>query len=244
MHSTFLEIVDALARSAKSQISKAELYRKIVGPIQEPDIRKRKSTSFYRAMDSLQKAIEERGLGDILIFESDTLSIDDPVFRFYLDHVDFERVRSLVKIRKDEYDYDVAVSFAGEDRDRVLKLVRALEARGIEVFYDFNETARLWGKDVERELAQIYSQEARYMVLCLSNKYPVKDWSKFELEVGRRAAAKRTSDYLLPLRLERTLDPIVGLRDTIGYQSYLDDADLVRVVDTLYQKLSSWEAVD
>ena len=154
-------------------------------------------------MDSLQKTIEERGLDDILIFESDTLSIDDPLFRFYLDHVDFDRVRSLVKIRKDEYEYDVAVSFAGEDRTHVSALVKALESRGVEVFYDFNESARLWGKDLELELAQIYAQEARYMVICLSASYPVKDWTRFELEIGKRASKKRPNEYLLPLQIGR-----------------------------------------
>lgn len=242
VHDTFFEIVDALARSNKTQISKPELYRKIVGSIQDPELKKRKSTSFYRAMDSLQKTIEERGLGDILIFESDTLSIDDPLFRFYLDHVDFDRVRSLVKIRKDEYEYDVAVSFAGEDRPLVILLVNALEARGVEVFYDFNESARLWGKDLEIELAQIYAQEARFMVLCLSAAYPVKDWTRFELEIGQRAAAKRPSEYLLPLHLSSDIPPIVGLKDTVGYQRLAHESDVDRVAELLLSKVTRWDA--
>ena len=218
VHDTFFEIVDALARSTKTQISKAELYRKVVGSVHDAELKKRKSTSFYRAMDSLQKAIDERGLGDILIFESDTLSIDDPLFRFYLDHVDFDRVRSLVKIRKDEFEYDVALSFAGEDRALVSTLVAALEGRGVEVFYDFNEVARLWGKDLEIELAEIYAREARYMVLCLSPSYPVKDWTRFELEIGQRASTKRPTEYLLPLHLANDVPPLVGLRHTIGWR--------------------------
>lgn len=243
VHDTFFEIVDAFARSSKTQISKTELYRKIVGSVQDSEVKKRKSTSFYRAMDSMQKAIEERGLSDILIFESETLSIDDPVFRFYMDHVDFERVRSLVKIRKDEYEYDVAVSFSGKDRSLVAELVKSLEMRGVEVFYDFNETARLWGKDLEIELAQIYAQEARFMVVCLSQSYPLRDWTRFELEVGRRAAAKRTSEYLLPLHLERALLPIVGLQETLGFQTMEKSEDIPRIVELLVEKISrSWNA--
>jgi GTPase SAR1 family protein len=239
VHGTFFEIVDALARSAKSQISKAELYRKIVGSIVDADVKRRKSTSFYRAMDSLQKAIEERNLSDILIFESDTLTIDDPVFRFYLDHVDFDRVRSLVKIRGDEYEYDIAVSFAGEDRAVIQTLVKEMEQRGIEVFYDFNETARLWGKDLEVELAQIYAQEARYMVVCLSPSYPIKDWTRFELEIGQRAAGKRASDYILPLRIGQFNSQVVGLRATLGYQTLASEEDVERIVGTLVSKLAS-----
>jgi hypothetical protein len=242
VHDTFFEIVDALGRSSKTQISKPELYQKIVGSVQDPELKKRKSTSFYRAMDSLQKTIEERKLDDILIFESDTLSIDDPLFRFYLDHVDFDRIRSLVKIRKDEYEYDVAVSFAGEDRTQVSLLVSALEARGVEVFYDFNESARLWGKDLENELARIYAQEARFMVLCLSKAYPVKDWTRFELDIGGRAAKKRPSEYLLPLRLSADLDPIVGLKNTIGYQTMSTQGDVDRIAELLLAKATRWDA--
>lgn len=241
VHDTFFEIVDSLARSAKIQISKAELYRKIVGSLQDPNLKKKKSTSFYRAMDSLKKAIDERGLGDILIFESDTLSIDDPLFRFYLDHVDFDRVRSLVKIRKDEYEYDVAVSFAGEDRAVVSDLVAALERNGVEVFYDFNETARLWGKDLEVELAQIYAHEARFMVVCLSPNYPVKDWTRFELEIGKRAAKKRASEYLLPLHLTKDAPAVVGLKDTIGFQKLTEPGDIDRIVRLLTAKLGQLE---
>jgi energy-coupling factor transporter ATP-binding protein EcfA2 len=242
VHDTFFEIVDALGRSSKTQISKPELYRKIVGSVQDPELKKRKSTSFYRAMDSLQKTIEERKLDDILIFESDTLSIDDPLFRFYLDHVDFDRIRSLVKIRKDEYEYDVAVSFAGEDRPQVAALVSALEGRGVEVFYDFNESARLWGKDLEVELARIYAQEARFLVLCLSKNYPVKDWTRFELDIGSRAAKKRPAEYLLPLRLATDLDPIVGLKETIGYQTMTTQGDVDRIAELLLTKVTRWDA--
>lgn len=238
VHDTFFEIVDALTRSGKTQISKAELFRKVVGPIEDAVTKKRKSTSFYRAIGSLQMVIEERKLSDILIFDSDTLSIDDPVFRFYLDHVDFDRVRSLVKIRKDEYDYDVAVSFAGADRALVGMLVEGLQRNSVEVFYDFNENARLWGKDLEVELAEIYAHEARFMIVCLSRSYPVRDWTRFELEIGRRAASKRSSEYLLPLHLEDDVPAIVGLRETIGFQRMTGIADVDRIVQTMLAKLS------
>lgn len=236
VHDTFYEIVESLARSDKSQISKAELYRKTVGRMTDPDDKKRKSTSFYRCMGTLQRVIDERRLGDILIYDTNTLSIDDPVFRFYLDHLDFDRVKPLVKIRKDIYDWDVALSFAGEDRQLVEKLLYALEDRGVEVFYDFNERAALWGKDLEQELARIYSDEARYMITCLSSSYPVKDWTRFELEIGKRAASKRTDEYLLPLLIGDAVPPIAGLRDTLGHLR-LEDGSIAMIADTFVEKL-------
>jgi hypothetical protein len=239
VHNTFFGIVESLARSNKTQVSKAELYRKIVGPIEDADLKRRRSTSFYRAMGTIQDVIDDRGLSDVLIYDSDTLAIDDPVFRFYLDHVDFERVRSIVKIRNDEYDWDVAVSFAGEDRAIVEELVASLMSSGVEVFYDLNESARLWGKDLEQELAQVYAHEARFMIVCISEYYPIKDWTRFELEIGKRAAGKRLGEYMLPLHLSSTPPPIAGLRDTIGYQRLVEVDDIGRVVVILQQKLQS-----
>jgi hypothetical protein len=239
VHNTFFSIVESLARSNKTQVSKAELYRKIVGPIEDIDLKRRRSTSFYRAMGTIQDVINDRGLSDVLIYDSDTLTIDDPVFRFYLDHVDFERVRSIVSIRNDEYDWDVAVSFAGEDRAVVEELVAALMDSGVEVFYDLNESARLWGKDLEQELAQVYAHEARFMIVCISEYYPIKDWSRFELEVGKRSSSKRLGEYMLPLHLSSTPPLIEGLKDTIGYQRLVEHDDIERVVAIMQQKLQS-----
>ena len=80
--------------------------------------------SFYRALKALPTVIEENALSDILIYENGTLTIDYLVFRFYLDHLDFSRVRSQVNIRRIGYEYDVAVSFAGPDRPVVAELWR------------------------------------------------------------------------------------------------------------------------
>lgn len=46
------------------------------------------------------------------------------------------------------YDYDVTLSFAGEDRAYVEKVAAALYSLGIRVFYDRYEQVDLWGKDL------------------------------------------------------------------------------------------------
>lgn len=44
--------------------------------------------------------------------------------------------------------YDVALSFAGEDRKYVEAVAVELKKLGIQVFYDKFETTDLWGKDL------------------------------------------------------------------------------------------------
>lgn len=241
VHDTYFRIVEQIAMNGKDQTSKDELYHKIVGS-KDASSKTRIRNSFYRAMNNLPAVIEEHNLSDILIYENDTLTIDDPVFRFYLDHLDFARVRSQVNIRRVGYEYDVALSFAGEDRTVVEGLVATLKAQGLEVFYDFDQKATLWGKDLRKELQKVYSQDAQFMIVCLSDAYPEKDWTNFELEVGRLASKKRTEDYLLPLVIGKEAPQIIGLPGTVGHLS-LDQLSVDDVADIVQQKLASLPAI-
>lgn len=235
VHDTYYRIVERIAQSNKQQISRDELYHAIVGSANARQ-KSGQRNSFYRALKSLPIVIEENSLSDILIYENGTLTIDDPVFRFYLDHLDFSRVRSQVNVRRVGYEYDVAVSFAGADRPVVAELVDKLKARGLEVFYDFDQQAVLWGKDLRKELARVYSQDAQFMIVCLSDSYPERDWPTFEFEIGKDAAAKRTDDYLLPLIVGETRPHIVGLPPTVGHIS-LANRSLDEVVELTQEKV-------
>lgn len=65
-------------------------------------------------------------------------------------------------------DYDVALSFAGEDRTHAQSLADALRQRYIRVFYDEYEKAALWGKDLYAHLSDVYQNRARYCVILIS----------------------------------------------------------------------------
>ena len=76
--------------------------------------------------------------------------------------------------------YDIALSFAGENRDLAQALFDKLVTREISVFYDQNEQHRILAENVEDYLAPIYRSEAEYVVVLLSTHYPKKIWTKFE----------------------------------------------------------------
>ena len=54
-----------------------------------------------------------------------------------------------------KFEYDVVLSFAGEDREYVDFIANELKAKGVRVFYDKFETVKLWGKDLYQYLAYI-----------------------------------------------------------------------------------------
>lgn len=113
------------------------------------------------------------------------------------------------------YDYDVCLSFAGEDRDYVEKVASELCNYGIRVFYDKYEEILLWGKDLYVHLDNVYRNSAKYCVIFISRAYRDKLWSNHERQSAQARAFRENQEYLLPARFDDTEIP--GLRDTIGY---------------------------
>ncbi len=56
------------------------------------------------------------------------------------------------------FEYDVALSFAGEDREYVAQVAAALRENGVRVFDDKYEVATLWGKDLYTHLHDVYKR--------------------------------------------------------------------------------------
>lgn len=144
----------------------------------------------------------------------------------------YERVESY---RNEPYfEYHVALSFAGEDRNYVARIANDLKRKKVRVFYDQYETANLWGKDLYTHLDEIYRKKARYCVVFISDYYRKKLWTNHERESAQARAFQENQEYLLPVRLDDTEIP--GIKPTIGY---IRKKDLTRsqLVDLIYKKL-------
>jgi len=133
-----------------------------------------------------------------------------------------------------QYEFDVALSFAGEDRNVAERLASGLREFGVKVFYDLYEQAQLWGKDLYQHLQSVYRDKAKYCVIFVSEHYAAKAWPKHELRQAQARAFKEEGDYILPLRLDDTELP--GLNSTVGYID-LRHNDVAQVQDLLLQKL-------
>lgn len=113
------------------------------------------------------------------------------------------------------YEYEVAFSFAGEDRPIVKSIAELLQARGVSVFYDAYEEAALWGRDLYQHLADVYRNRAKYCVIVASEAYARKVWPKHELASAQARALTENREYILPARLDDTEIP--GLLPTTAY---------------------------
>ena len=83
--------------------------------------------------------------------------------------------------------WDVALSFAGAQRDYVGQVAAALKAQRVRCFYDADEQVRLWGTHLAEELPLIYARESAVVVVFISAEYAGRDWTRLE----RRAAFSR-----------------------------------------------------
>ena len=111
--------------------------------------------------------------------------------------------------------YEVALSFAGEQREYVAGVARALQARGIAVFYDEFEKIALWGKDLGEELQAVYENKSGCVVPFVSREWVEKAWPRHERRAALSRAVREPGDYVLPVRFDDT--PVPGLPDSVGY---------------------------
>ena len=102
------------------------------------------------------------------------------------------------------FEYDMAISFAGEDRVIAEDLAEALSNKGVEVFYDKSFKIALLGRELADVFRGIYASKSRFAVVLISRNYLGKNWTNFEFSIIREQAKKRKSEFILPVRLDDT----------------------------------------
>jgi hypothetical protein len=115
-----------------------------------------------------------------------------------------------------EYEYDIALSFAGEQRDYVEDILEYLDLKGVKYFYDKEEEVTLWGQNLVDVFNETYKNKARYCVMFISEDYAKKAWPNHERKSAMERQIKQVNDtYILPVRFDDTELP--GLPSTVGY---------------------------
>lgn len=143
----------------------------------------------------------------------------------------------------EEYEFDVALSFAGEDRELVEDVNRSLQAVGVQTFLDADHLSEMWGEDLVEFFDDLFRKRARYALLFLSRHYADKTWPRHERRSALSRAVEERGPYILPARLDDT--PIDGLRPSVGYLD-VRRIGIDRLVSAVVDKVSgkSLNAID
>ena len=135
---------------------------------------------------------------------------------------------------KTNREFDVALSFAGEDRAYIDEVANRLRYSGVKVFYDLFEEANLWGKNLYDYLSDIYMNKALYTVMFISRSYAEKMWANHERKSMQARAFQESQEYILPARFDDTVIP--GILPTTAYIS-LEGKSPLSFVKIIQRKL-------
>ena len=141
----------------------------------------------------------------------------------------------------ENFQYDVCLSFAGQNRAYVERVANALRSRGIRVFYDKYERVELWGKDLYSHLDFLYRYAARYCVVFVSKPYASRLWTNHERRSAQARAFAAHKEYVLPVRFDDTEVP--GLPGTVGYLD-LRRLSPTKLAESIIEKLGPRQRED
>jgi len=146
--------------------------------------------------------------------ETKHFAIEDPALFYYIKHLDWDALRSICGFRtaQRDYEFDFALSFAGENRRLAKLIAEQLETLDSSVFFDeFFETNYL-GSAWHRQFQRVFGEECRFVVCLLDAHHVEKIWPTFE----RESFAPRISEgAVIPIFLDDTVVPGIS-KDIVG----------------------------
>lgn len=154
--------------------------------------------------------------------ETKSFALEDPALFYFLKHLDWDKLRIDCGFKNEakDYEYDFAISFAGENRELARHLATQLEVLDASVFFDENFEVNFLGKAWHAEFKRIFADDSRLVVCLLDQHHLKKIWPTFERDCF---IPRVGSNEVIPIYLDDT--KFVGIpRDTVGivFKSKLD----------------------
>src|SRR5579859_1847598 len=133
-------------------------------------------------------------------------------------------------------EYDLAISFASEERTIARQIAEVISTKAYNVFYDEFETDKMWGKDLSVLLGEVFGETSKFCLIVISQHYIAKQWTNLEWKSAAVKALKEKDAYILPLKVDDTQLP--GLSPVIGYVD-LRNSSVPVICDLLIRKLGT-----
>ncbi|RYE12219.1 MAG: TIR domain-containing protein, partial [Rickettsiales bacterium] len=116
--------------------------------------------------------------------ETKMFNIEDPALQYYIKHIDWKKLYKECGFVKNKYSYvfDIAISFAGENRELAQEIATTLKLFDYEVFYDEHYEANYLGSSWSKEFQRIFSTDSKYVICLLDINHKNKIWPTFERE--------------------------------------------------------------
>lgn len=155
--------------------------------------------------------------------ETKNFSIEDPALFYFIKHLDWDRLRQDCGFREnsESFDYDLALSFAGENRELARYIAESLKMLDMTVFFDEMFEANFLGQAWSAQFKGIFGKQSRFVLCLLDIHHSNKIWPTFERE---HFAPRVPEGSVIPVYLDDT--KFVGIpSDIIGIKFKFDTTD-------------------
>lgn len=112
------------------------------------------------------------------------------------------------------YEFEAALSFAGEDRTFVSQVAKFLKDKKINIYYDDNDKHNIVSQNVPNRLQEIFTHKSRRCIIFISKYYYEKKYTMFEWECAQERFLNQ-KDYIIPVKLDDI--PIKGIPEIFGH---------------------------
>jgi hypothetical protein len=114
--------------------------------------------------------------------ETKNFAVEDPALFYFLRHLDWNKLRVDCGFRENAIsrEWDVAISFAGENRDLARLIQSELEFLDVNVFFDELYEDNYLGKSWSSEFKRIFADDSDLVVCILDDNHLRKIWPTFE----------------------------------------------------------------
>jgi hypothetical protein len=230
----YLILLQLFAQANKSSVSLTELS--YLFPKQKIRLDVVKKTR-------LPKLLSSKNLKDKFYYDQSTtiFSVEDPGLSYYIRHLNWKKFAESAGFTDEEGDwnYEIGISFAGEQRDLAKEIAEKLETEDYTVFYD--EKADLLGKNLESEFRQIYGADCKYVIAIISSDYLLKDWPAFERAVwGDKVKDSRVFPVFIDDVILKEVSTSICRVDFAAYRSLqkgnMQHADYAKHFDVMIER--------
>ena len=145
--------------------------------------------------------------------ETKHFAIEDPALFYYIKHLDWDVLRRVCGFRtgQRDYEFDFAISFAGENRRLAKLIAEQLETLDCSVFFDEFFENNYLGKAWHTQFQRVFGEQSRFVVCLLDRNYVEKIWPTFE----RESFSPRVPEgAVIPIFLDET--PVQGIPKDIA----------------------------
>lgn len=98
-----------------------------------------------------------------------------------------------------EFRYDVAVSYASEERPYVERVVRYLQMDGLKVFFAPDVQESLIGENMLEVFYPVYKRESMFVAAFVSEAYLKKDYTRQEADIALFRSKEEKRNCLIPI---------------------------------------------